>query len=146
MYNCNNPYGYYDNQYGEYYPQNQPFYHNQQRVAQQPPIQQPYNYIPVVFVNGVEGAKAFNVPANKMFYLKDSDSNKLFIKEADQQGKQYIQEYILVKKEEKITQQESITKNDLEGLYGDFTKKIEGLSSQIKSALDEMKKGGVNNE
>ena len=45
------------------------------------------NYLPLTFVNGVEGAKAFIVQPNQTIYLKDSDSNLLFEKRADSQGK-----------------------------------------------------------
>lgn len=45
------------------------------------------NYLPLTFVNGIEGAKAFIVQPNQTIYLKDSDSNLLFEKRADSQGK-----------------------------------------------------------
>ena len=45
------------------------------------------SYLPLTFVNGIEGAKAFIVAPNQVIYLKDSDSNILFEKKADQQGK-----------------------------------------------------------
>lgn len=58
--------------------------------------QQPQtNYLPLTFVNGIEGAKAFIVGANQTVYLKDSDSNILFEKRADSQGKYSILAYEL---------------------------------------------------
>ncbi|MBO5910203.1 MAG: hypothetical protein J6Q15_01700 [Clostridia bacterium] len=86
--NYNNPY----NQYpytaygnGAYQQPMQPQQNYQQMQYQQP--QQQTNYLPLTFVNGVEGAKAFIVGANQIIYLKDSDSNILFEKKADAQGK-----------------------------------------------------------
>lgn len=63
-------------------------YTQYQQMPQQPQLQQPQtNYLPLTFVSGIEGAKAFIVPANSVIYLKDSESNLLFEKKADSQGK-----------------------------------------------------------
>lgn len=85
MYN-NNPYI-----YGNPYYQMPSYYNN--HYQQQP---QQTNYMPLTFVNGIEGAKAFIVPANSVVYLKDSDSTILFEKKADQQGKYTLLAYNLV--------------------------------------------------
>ena len=81
MFNNNNynQYGYGNYGYNNYY------YPNQQQVAQpqmQQQIQHP-NYLPLTYVNGEEGAKAYIVSPNTTIYLRDSDSNKLFIKTSD---------------------------------------------------------------
>lgn len=52
-------------------------------------------YLPLTFVNGIEGAKAFIVGANQIVYLKDSDSNMLYEKRADAQGRYSIIAYEL---------------------------------------------------
>ena len=78
--NYNNPY----NQYPYAVYNQQPQYPQQYQQMQQP---QQTNYLPLTFVNGIEGAKAFIVGANQPVYLKDSDSNILFEKKADNQGK-----------------------------------------------------------
>lgn len=81
--NYNNPYY---NPYQQYpYTQNTMQY---QQPQPQPQVQT--NYLPLTFVNGIEGAKAFIVHPNQTFYLKDSDSNLLFEKKADSQGKYTI--------------------------------------------------------
>ena len=79
MNNYNNPY----NQY--------PYTNN----VYQPQYQQPQQttYLPLTFVNGIEGAKAFIVGANQTVYLKDSDSNILYEKRADQQGRYTLTAY-----------------------------------------------------
>ena len=75
------------------YPQNPyQFYAPQQTPVMQPQMQQQpqqpqTNYLPLSFINGVEGAKTFVVLPKQTFYLRDSDSNLLFIKKADEQGK-----------------------------------------------------------
>lgn len=82
--NYNNPY--------QQYPYT--IYNNgyQQPMQYQQPQQQQMQttYLPLTFVNGIEGAKAFIVGANQTIYLKDSDSNILFEKKADNQGKYTI--------------------------------------------------------
>ncbi len=62
--------------------------YQQPQMQPQVQVQQPQtNYLPLTFVSGIEGAKAFIVPANSVIYLKDSESNLLFEKKADAQGK-----------------------------------------------------------
>ena len=81
--NYNNPYY---NPYQQYpYTQNTMQY---QQPQPQPQVQT--NYLPLTFINGIEGAKAFIVHPNQTVYLKDSDSNLLFEKRADSQGKYTI--------------------------------------------------------
>lgn len=80
------------------YQQGQPTnYYNQQPIQQQSQqmAQQQTTYLPLTFVNGIEGAKAFIVGANQIIYLKDSDSNILFEKKADSQGKYTLTAYRL---------------------------------------------------
>ena len=71
--NYNNPYF---NPYQQY-PYTQP-------TQQQTPMT---NYLQLTFINGIEGAKAFIVAPNQTIYLKDSDSNILYEKKADAQGR-----------------------------------------------------------
>lgn len=90
------------NQYGQY-----PYNYNQQQYQQyqqpqpnyqqpQPQMQQQTRYLPLTFVSGIEGAKAFIVGAGQTVYLRDSDSDTLYIKTADNQGRYEIQTYTLV--------------------------------------------------
>ena len=145
MPNYNNPY---INNYGGYYPQNnysQPSYNNynyQPMMAQQQmsQIQQP-NYLPLTYVNGEEGAKAYIVSPNTTIYLRDSDSNKLFIKSSDSNGKYTIEGYELVKigentqkspnLSEKIDTSIFISKDELSALESKFEAKLSKLQSKI---------------
>lgn len=88
--NYNNPYYNPYQQYSYTQQQTQP---TQQHNYYQP--QQQTSYLPLTFVNGIEGAKAFIVGANQVIYLKDSDSNILYEKKADQQGKYTLNAYEL---------------------------------------------------
>lgn len=77
----------YQNQYSNPYQQyQQPMYQTQQQVV----------YHPLTYVNGIEGAKAFIVNAGQTVYLMDSDSNTLFIKTADTQGRYEIKSFNLI--------------------------------------------------
>ena len=146
MANYNNPY---TNTYGGYYPQSsysQPNYNNsynyQPMMAQQPmpQIQQP-NYLPLTYVNGEEGAKAYIVSPNTTIYLRDSDSNKLFIKSSDSNGKYTIEGYELVKigeptqkspnLSESIDPNQFISKDQLSALESKFEAKLSKLQSKI---------------
>ena len=104
-------YGNYQNPYNQYpytaYANNnnnmqyQQYAQQPQMQYQQQPTQQmsqpQTTYLPLTFVNGVEGAKAFIVGANQIIYLKDSDSNILFEKKADAQGKYTLTAFKLEK-------------------------------------------------
>lgn len=132
--NYNNPYNQYP--YTNYMNNN---------VQYQQPIQQQTTYLPLTFVNGIEGAKAFIVGANQTIYLKDSDSNVLFEKKADSQGKYTILAYELkplelsnIGKETKVEQINYMTFEDFKKYDMKFEKTIEELKKKIESL------GGLN--
>ena len=60
------------------------------------PYQPMQQYIPLTFVSGIEGAKAYIVAPNQTVYLRDSDSDTIFIKTADAQGRYTLNTYTLV--------------------------------------------------
>lgn len=127
--NYNNPYNQYP--YTNYQQPMQPQY--QQQV-----VQPQTTYLPLTFVNGVEGAKAFIVGANQTVYLKDSDSNTLFEKKADAQGK-----YTLTAYEMKPIEFSNIGKSKDDVMYMTYTdfkkyelkfdKALEDLQNEIKT-------------
>ena len=70
----------------------QPMY--QQPMYQQQPQQVPQTkYLPLTFVNGVEGAKAFIVEPNKMIYLMDEENGVIYKKTADNVGKAILEPF-----------------------------------------------------
>lgn len=153
---------YYNNMYGYPYYQQQPSYYGNQYgnqyqnvMPQQAQVQQAQqvaqtNYLPLTFVNGIEGAKAFIVPANSTVFLKDSDSNVLFEKKADAQGKYTLIAYTLTqikdinnigKELPQETQVNTISKEDLRGFVtiddfkrfeSNFLGEIDKLSNLIE--------------
>lgn len=129
MNNYNNPY----NQY--------PYTNN----VYQPQYQQPQQttYLPLTFVNGIEGAKAFIVGANQTVYLKDSDSNILYEKRADQQGRYTLTAYEM----NKIDMNNPTTVKyaqicDLNAL----NEKVNILSSKVEKLITTQNKGESVNE
>lgn len=149
--NYNNPYNQYPyTNYGNAGYQ-QPNYANQNyqqmqysQQQAQPQQQMQTNYLPLTFVNGVEGAKAFIVGANQVIYLKDSDSNILFEKKADSQGKYTLNAFELKQIDinnigkdtnaNPISVDRFIMKEDLKDYptFQDFTK----LEMKFDNALD----------
>ena len=87
MQNFNNPYG---------YPYNNNFY-------QQPQVQQPRQY---AFVNGIEGAKSYQVQPGQMAMLLDNDNPIVYKKVANPFGQTTIEYFKLV----------SISENELKGI------------------------------
>lgn len=92
MFNYNNT-PYY-NPYAPNYNGTTPYQTQNNIMAQQP------TYTPLVFVNGIEGAKKYIVQPNTTIYLKDNDSDKLFIKYCDAQGRSMLRIYDLVELDE----------------------------------------------
>ena len=165
-YSYQNPYGAYPyNPYGNNYVAQQPTQqmpyqtqannntmYNQQVQTQPQPTQQ--SYLPLTFVNGIEGAKAFIVNPNQVIYLKDSDSDVLFEKKADNQGKYTLIAYKLtqidmnnigkesvvvptIKTDNFLTKEDIkdfITNNELEN----FSKTIEGKIGQLSSKIEKL--------
>ena len=120
-------YGYNYSQYGQY-----PY--------QQPQLNQ---YIPLTFVSGVEGAKAYIVAPNQTVYLRDSDTDVLYIKTADIQGKYTLKAYNLVPIEnnQKAVNVEFASIEALNALKNDFEQKMNKISLELEKL-----NGGKNNE
>ena len=109
-----NPYdfgGYYPQYNNQYQNYQQPQYNMYQGYQQQQPQQQ-INYAPLTYVNGIEGAKAYIVAPNQIVYLKDSDSNTLFEKKADAQGKYSLSAFELTAINIEDIGKKAPTKND----------------------------------
>lgn len=132
------------------YQQVQQSNNNMQYQQQMQPTQQT-TYLPLTFVNGIEGAKAFIVGANQIIYLKDSDSNILFEKKADNQGKYTLTAFKLEQIDinnigkdtnanpistDRFIMKEDIkdfvTKSDLNALETIFESKLDKISSRIE--------------
>ena len=155
-----NPYQQYPYTTQQYQQQPQTNYYNQPQQQTMPQTQQPQtSYLPLTFVNGVEGAKAFIVGARQIVYLKDSDSNILFEKKADEQGKYTLTAYELkqidINNIGKDTNKNPIstdrfimkddikdfvTKNDLNALETIFESKLDKISSR----LEKLARNGIN--
>lgn len=85
MPNYNNMYGNYP--YGNF---NTPY---------SPPVQQNYNVPPMnqyAYVNGIEGAKAFQVAPNQTMMLMDNDNPVVYMKQASSTGQSVIRYFKLV--------------------------------------------------
>lgn len=126
------------NQYGQY-----PYAYAQQQPAYQPQPQQQTQYIPLTFVSGIEGAKAFIVAPNQTVYLRDSDSETLFVKTADVQGRYTLKVYNLIPIEEAQRGQKTnfATIDALNSLKSDFEEKMNKISAELEKL-----NGGKNNE
>ena len=92
----------------------------------------PYGYQPrqqnvYVFVNGLEGAKSYIVPANQTVLLMDSEQPVCYMKTANALGQGTLRYFKLTEVEEKDIRQpqstDTVTKADIEALV----KRIEAL-------------------
>lgn len=99
-------------------------------------------YLPLTFVSGIEGAKAFIVGANQTVYLKDSDSNILYEKKADAQGRYTLIAYELNKIENNTTSTKSVQICDLNAI----NEKLDILSSKVEKLITTQNKGEINDD
>ena len=114
----NNPYGFNPNPYTNLQPRNNTNT-NQQLFY---------------WVNGIEGAKAYQMQPNQSIMLMDSDEPIVYKKESNNYGQATIQAFRLVPiQEETKSNQEYVLKADFESL----NKKVEELMSALKK--DEVK-------
>lgn len=154
-----NPYGYgnYQNPYqynGGYYNQQNLYQNQMQQMQQAQPVQMQQNFIPLTFTNGFIGAKAYTMMyPNSTIYLQDSESDRLFIKKSDAQGKCTLETYRLVKEEtdengntigeikQKEIPQDYITKADLVNFASksDFYAFRESLIEMMNNLSTEIK-------
>ena len=156
------PYGYNYNYGGMPYQNQQPqqnYNYQQPQPMQQQPQQPQTSYLPLSFVNGIIGAKAFIVMPNQTVFLKDSDegSNLLFEKSADSNGKYTLKAYQLTEvklddigkpitnvqpQQDLLTKkdlQSFATKNDLNDLKTIFETRMNDLSSLIQKSSKQAK-------
>lgn len=124
----NNPYYQYP-----YVNQNQNYYQPQQQTK----------YHPFTFVSGIEGAKAFIVNPNQTVYLKDSDSDILYKKSANQDGVYSMIAYEMKLINTEPKQESFVTQKQLIDFENVFYEKLNNLSKEIEKAL---KKESVKDE
>ena len=132
MMNYNNPYNGY--QYNNYM--------NQYQQPMQPQMQQQTNYLPLTFINGIEGAKAFIVAPNQTVYLKDSDSNILYEKKADAQVRYTLTAFELNKFENNTTPTKYVQISDL-NVVNEW---VDILSSKVEKLITAQNKGEINDD
>ena len=87
----NNPYGY--NPYGYNYMQPNQFNNTMPQQAQP----QLHNY---AFVNGVEGAKGYQIQPNQTMVLMDSDNPFIYMKQANAMGQSQLKYFKLIEVDE----------------------------------------------
>lgn len=105
-------------------------YRNNYQPQPQPQVQQtPQNAY--YYVNGIEGAKAFQLPAGKSVLLMDTDSPIFYLKSANEIGQATLKAYRF----EEITAQPTVqtnyvTREEVE----DMIKNYSNLASKTKKA------------
>ena len=140
MPNYNNPYM---SNYGGYYPQSsysQPNYnysYQNQTMPQMAQQTQPM-FMQLTFVNGLDEANSYIGAPNSSIYLRDNNSNKLYIKSCDNTGRSSLEEYNLVKSTEKssnssenVDYNQFVTTSVFQSMKDEFTAKLEELEKKL---------------
>ncbi len=95
------------------------------------------NYTPLIFVNGLDGAKSYIISGfNQIVYLKDTESDLLFIKSSDAMGKLYLKAYKL--NEVNLDEISGIKQQNQTGFVTQdiFNKTINDLETKLNKMLD----------
>lgn len=127
-YNFYGGYPNYQPNYQQNYQQNAN-YQQQNQVQQQPKIG-------FDMVNGIEDAKAYIVGANQTFFLKDRNSDMMFIKRADANCMYSIEHFKLVKMNQ---EDDYARKSDLDIIKGEINKlfALIGQTGQVNEVKNE---------
>ena len=138
MANYNTPYM---NNYGNYYPNNsyqQPTYNYGYQTQPQMAQQTQPMFMQLTFVNGLDEAKSYIVAPNSSMYLRDNNSNKLYIKSCDNTGRSSLEEYNLVKSTEKgsnssesVYYNQFVTTSVFQSMKDEFTAKFEEIEKKL---------------
>lgn len=123
------------------YPQNYPQAYPQNYQNVQPNAQQNQNGI--VWVQGIEGAKAHPVAAGQAVLLMDSDSNCLYLKSADQRGMPTLR--IFDYKERTNTPPEA-KNDDLSAFATKDDLSLYATKDELKKAISDLKKKKVKDD
>ena len=146
-------YGYQTNPYvnNNYY-NNQSYYPTQNQQVQQSQASQQI-VIPLTFTNGFMGAKTYTMLyPNSTIYLRDNESDRLYIKTCDSRGQSTLESYRLVKEEidengNSINKKEVepvspnyLTKEDLEEVINNFINKddLEALEKRLVESMNKI--------
>lgn len=135
------PYQPYNYQYNNPFPSNnngQNYQQNNQQVGSQQPQMNQY-----AFVNGIEGAKSFQLAPNQTILLMDSDSPLCYMKSSNGVGQSTLRYFKLTEVSENdlksSTQQPQVNTNDYV-LKADF----EALSQKVNTLLGKVEKTNRN--
>ena len=131
--------------YNPLFPQNyQPINYNQMpNYGNLPNYNQQSNNQSVIWVQGIEGAKAHPVAAGQAVLLMDSDSNCLYLKSADQTGMPTLR--IFDYKERANTPPEA-KNDDLSAFATKEDLSLYATKDELKKAISDLKKKKVKDD
>lgn len=114
-------------------------FNNMYQQPQQPQLNQ------FAFVNGLEGAKAYQIMPNQTMMLMDSDNPVVYMKKSNSMGQSTLEYYKLTKITEQDIKQTSQDNSNIQyALKADLdalTKRLDDLSSLLESLPKNENKG-----
>jgi hypothetical protein len=136
MFNTYNPYsqGYPISSYSQIASQM-----NNYTQTQQPQINTAQSNI--TFVNGIEGAKAFQLSPNSNVLLMDSDNQRFYVKSTDNLGIAKMSSYKFEELDFSNTQQEVTNTETIDSKdYNDILERIEQLDGKVTELSEKINK------
>ena len=103
------------------------------------PYQYPYGFQPqyqqpihgFVYVNGIEGARAYQMPPNSEMPLFDNANDVLYIKVTDGAGFPTITVADVLPRKQEEPKSEDVSRDELDRMYGDLARQIEELKEAL---------------
>ena len=140
-------------QYGGPYgnnPYSYPYYNPYQYQQQNQQNQQQPQMAQMAFVNGIEGAKAYQLAPNQSIVLMDSESPLAFMKQSNAMGQSTLRYFKLVEtSEQDIRNSQNLPKTSTDDFvlrkdFDELSKKLDDLTKKIKKAEKVEKENQVN--
>jgi hypothetical protein len=89
-----------------------------------------------IYVNGIEGARAFQMPPNSEMPLFDSNgTDRVFIKTTDGAGYPTITVAKCIKEDDNADPKAYVTRDELERVYKDFASQVEALKGAMNGTV-----------
>ena len=127
--------------YNNIYPYGSPYNFGYQQPYIMQPQQQTQNQQPIqlnqyAFVNGIEGAKSFQVPPNQTMLLMDSDNPICYMKQANAMGQSTLRYFKLIESSEEeikgIKENKPLENYALKSDIDILNKRLDELSKKLE--------------
>ena len=129
-----------NNNYYNQMPYGNPYYQQPAMYQQQPAQQQMPSVVPMTYVNGLDGAKAYWMGTNQIAYLRDNnDDSILYEKKTDGVGRYQMKAYKLTELKTTDNNQSFVTQTQTDSMKV-LESKLDAIYSLLAPKVSEVAK------